>query len=389
LFTHNFYTRFLLQSFFIFIFCLTSAASLLAQVEDDRVLYIVDSFPVIDDPEEWNKILPEDIADARELKDADSLKLLGLADLGKIIYVFTKEYRKRPDSLKRVPCLKQMYTKNGSWFLNGMAYSGKYIDYYNNGRLQNVGTLLNGKLDGELKIYYQNGNIKSVGYYKDGLPDGSMVINYRNGSLLERREYLAGRITNPIKMQFHAKNSTRFDTVFTYYSSGNVKRIALIYNGKAVVVDKTDKINYLSLQFDQSINKRDFIEANKIWLKLNKLDNGNADTYFKIGLLCFLEYRFANAITEFGKALEIEPLLKEALVYRALTRIKIRQFADAKVSTREEMLFLMGSNKVVPIPPIEKAMICDDLRKAEVLEISETPMMNLISTGINNYCKDR
>ncbi|MEO7769245.1 MAG: hypothetical protein ABIS01_17565, partial [Ferruginibacter sp.] len=114
-----------------------------AQAKNSQVLFVIDSIPLFNDPEEWNPILPEDISDVTVLKNKDSLKILGFQEFSGVTYVFTKEYRNRPDSIKRIPCLKQMVMKNDGWNLHGIPYTGKYIDYYNNGKIQDEGRLFN------------------------------------------------------------------------------------------------------------------------------------------------------------------------------------------------------------------------------------------------------
>jgi tetratricopeptide (TPR) repeat protein len=383
------------RNIILLIIALILSKASIEQTQTTQTLFILDSVPVIDDPEPWNPIVPADIADMRVIKNADSLKLLGFEELASVTYVFTKEYRKRPDSVKRIASLRQMQMKDGRWNLNDVVYSGKYIDYYNSGRIQDEGTLFNGKLNGELKVYYLNGNLKSLDNYKDGIPNGSKILYYKNGAMMQKAEYTEGRNTGrwetyflngQLQTQMHPKKGNRFDSVFTYYSTGKVKRIALIYNGAPVVNNKIDKLNYLDFEFNQSLNKGDLMGANKVWAKLYDLDSTNADTYFKLGIILYREYRFDKAITEFGKALEVEPLLKEALLHRALSRIKKYQFAHEQDLTREKMAAIFSSDEVVPIPADEQEKICNDLREADILEFYETPFRKIISTEMMNYC---
>ncbi len=163
------------------------------QAPANKMLFIIDSIPLLHDPEKWNQIMPEDIADMNVVKNRDSLKLLGWKDLDGITYVFTKEYRNRPDSLKKIPGLKQMEMKNSAWHFHGVPYTGKYIDYYNNGKKQNEGMLLNGRLNGALIIYFRNGNTKLTGYYKQGLEHGRRNEYYKNGALMQSRNFLVGK----------------------------------------------------------------------------------------------------------------------------------------------------------------------------------------------------
>ena len=127
-----------------------------------KMLFVIDSIPLIHDPEEWNQLMPEDIAEISVLSNKDSLNRVGWGELDGITYIFTKAYRERPDSLKRIPSLKQMVMQNGAWHLDGRAYTGPYIDYLYNGRIQDEGNLRDGKLNGQLTVYYINGAIKSV-----------------------------------------------------------------------------------------------------------------------------------------------------------------------------------------------------------------------------------
>ncbi len=72
-----------------------------------KIVYIVDSIPVIDDPEEGNEIIETDIAELTVIKNKDSLKLLGFDKFDGAIYIFTKEYRKRSDDIQLIPSSKQ------------------------------------------------------------------------------------------------------------------------------------------------------------------------------------------------------------------------------------------------------------------------------------------
>ena len=173
---------------------LSISATSFGQIPNEKILFVIDSIPILTDPEEWNPIDPIDIADITVIKNKDSLKLLRPEQLDGIVYIFTKAYRNRPDSIKRIPSLKQMVVKNEIWNLNGIPYSGKYIDYYNSGKIQNKGTLLNGKLNGELTVYFKNGNKKFISNYKDGILHGVWNDYYPNGVLLSSRKYADGKI---------------------------------------------------------------------------------------------------------------------------------------------------------------------------------------------------
>lgn len=100
----------------------------------EKIVYIVDSIPVIEDPEEGNEILENDIADITVVENKDTLHILGYNKFDKAIFIFTKEYRKINEEFKKIPSSKQMEVKNGVWYFKGIPYSGKFIDYYYSGR---------------------------------------------------------------------------------------------------------------------------------------------------------------------------------------------------------------------------------------------------------------
>src|SRR3569833_2734898 len=90
---------------------LMTALSSFAQGTGERMLFVIDSIPLYTDPEPWNPITKADIADLNVVRNRDSIKALGWEDVDAISFIFTKSYRNRPDSLKRIPSLRQMEQK--------------------------------------------------------------------------------------------------------------------------------------------------------------------------------------------------------------------------------------------------------------------------------------
>lgn len=378
--------------------CLLSCATAVAQPPNQKMLFVIDSVPLLTDPEEWNQVLEEDIADFAVLRNRDSLKLLGWEQLDGITYIFTKEYRKRPDSIKRIPGLKQMKMLDGAWNLHGSPYSGKYIDYYNSGRIQNEGTLVNGKLDGELIVYFKNGSKKSVSNYKDGVLHGAWNNYYTNGAFMQSREYADGKlktwgivyfINGQIESEVKPKRETPYDTAFTYYSTGKVKQMRLIRNKVVVPDKKADDVNYYTTKFYQSINAGDIKEANKSFFRIWRIDSTSSDSHFKEGLLMMKEFRFAEAIAEFDRALSTEPLMREALVHRALARIKKHKYPAAKALPKDYKEGLLTLNDIISIADSEKEKICKDLQQAKYVDSGEYYVMKIMPSVILNYCGEK
>jgi len=377
---------------------LSILATSFGQISNEKILFVIDSIPILDDPEEWNPIDPKDIADITVIKNKDSLKRLRPEQLDGIVYVFTKAYRNRPDSVKRIPSLKQMVVKNEIWYLNDIPYNGTYVDYYNSGKIQNKGTLVNGKLNGELTVYFKNGNKKSVFNYKDGILHGIWSEYYPNGVLMNSRIYTDGKIikddgyyfvNGQIQSEIKPKKSTQYDTAFSYYSTGQVKQMKLVKKQPSVQDKKTNDFNAAVTYFFQSINEGKLKDANKYFYSIWKVDSTSSDTRFKEGLLLMKEFRFDAAIEAFDKALKLEPLMRESLVHRAIARIKKYKYSNTKLlpgKNKETPLIL---EDIISIPQDEQTKICNDLRQAVYVDFSEFYVPKMVPPAILNYCQSK
>jgi antitoxin component YwqK of YwqJK toxin-antitoxin module len=365
---------------------------------NEKILYIIDSIPLFNDPEEWNPIAKEEIADIIVIKNKDSLKRLRPEQLDGIVYIFTKAYRNRPDSLKKIPSLKQMVMKNEVWNLNGIPYSGKYIDYYNSGKIQNEATLLNGKLDGELIVYFKNGNRKLVSNYKEGILHGVWNEYYPNGILMNSRKYAYAKVighgtyyfvTGQIMNEIKPKKRTLYDTSFSYYSTGKVKEMKLIKNGKPVLDKRINDFNANTTYFFLSINTGKLNDANKYFYSIWKVDSTSSDTHFKKGLLLMKEFRFDAAIEAFDEALRLEPLMRESLVHRAVARIKKYKYPNAKPLSKDNKEIPLTLEDIISIPGDEQTKICMDLRQAVYVDFSEFYVPKIVPFSILNYCQNK
>lgn len=370
-------------------FCIVSSAQ-----TSNKTLFIIDSIPLINDPEEWNPILSEDIADLHILRK-DSLALFGWDKFDNVIYVFTKEYRNRPDSIKIIPSLKQMILRNGDWYFHNDLYTGKYIDYYNNGKILGEGNLLNGKSEGELIVYFKNGNKKSIGYYKDGVLHGKLKEYYKNRALMQEREYVNGKqkgtaktyfINGQAEYELRSKKESRYDTSVAYYSTGKIKKMKIIKPGELGPSKEEQDLGYYNTHFYQAINEGDIKKANKNFYQIWLRDSASSDTYFREGLLMETEFRFDEAIASYNQALELEPLMREALAHRALARIKKYKYPQAKTMAKNVKQLPLGIEDIMLVPYEEQLKICNDLRLAEYVDYSEFFVMKMIPKVILNYC---
>jgi len=368
-----------------------------AQAPGNKMLFVIDSIPLLNDPESWNQLTDEDIAEIFVVRSKDSLKFLGWEQLDGVTYIFTKAYRSRSDSIKRIPSLKQMTAKNGTWYLHGLIYSGKYIDYYNSGKIQNEGTLVNGRLNGQLIVYFKNGNKKSVSNYKDGVIDGEEIDYYKNGMLMSARRYKDGKmetyktyfINGQPTYERKPKNKTHYDTAIAYYSTGHEKFVKYINPGEVQPSKKEQDLNYYTTMFYQNLNVGNIKEANKNFYKLWLIDSTSIETYFKEGFLLTRESRFDDAIAEFDKALTLEPLMREALVYRAIARIKKHKVSAMKVFPKDSKDIPMLVEDLFTITDSELTKICQDLQLADDIDESDLYVKSLVPEAMVNFCRKK
>ncbi len=363
-----------------------------AQTSNEKIIYVVDSIPVIDDPEDGNEILPNEITDITVIANKDTLNLLGYGKFDKAIFVFTKEYRVRPDSLKQIPSSKQMEKKNGVFLFRSNLYSGQFIDYFYSGRKQGEGKFLNGKLNGHHKMYYQNGKLAIERDYKDGIENGFENEYYEDGSLKQKGEFVNGKEdgvwesyypNGQVKLRSKYKSGEVFDTATKYYSTGKIKEIVFIINGKVISDPSLVKINQLMTKSNESNKEGDTKAAIKYCSKVIELDSTYAAAYFSRGTIKLNEFQFDEAIADFDKALKFEPLMEFALANRAFARIRKYQFANSRTISKNSQVTVLASKDQVPIPADEKDQICNDLQKAVFLGDKS----KMITEAISNYCQ--
>ena len=364
----------------------------LGQTSTDKIMFVVDSIPVIDDPEEGNEILQTDVADITVIKNKDTLKLLGYEQFDGITFLFTKEYRNRSESIKQVPSSKQMEKKNGAFHFRSNLYSGQFLDYYYNGRKQGEGTFLNGKLNGHRKLYYQNGKLAVERVYQDGIENGFEQEYYEDGSLKQKGEFVNGKEegiwesfypNGQVKLRSKYKAGEVFDTATKYYSTGKIKEIVFIKNGKVIPDPGLVKINQLMNKSNERNQEGDTKGAIKYCSKVIELDSTYAAAYFSRGTIKLNEFQFDESLADFDKALKFEPLMEFALANRAFARIRKYQFASSRTLSKNSEVTVSASKDRVPIPEAEQEKICNDLQKAVFLG-NKTKM---ITEALSNYCQ--
>ena len=346
-----------------------------SQNQNENVLYIVDSIPIIEEPEEGFGTLTENEIDRVEvLKNREAIEKTGYKDLDGIIYVFTKEYVKRPDSIKAIPTTKLMTKKNGTWYLNNSSkpYSGIFIDYYLTGKKQGEGTLLNGKLKGKRLMYHMNGNVSDEIEYDNGLSNGTEKRFNKAGTLIQKGEFKNGKEIGIWEM-YHPNGQLKQRTNFvngkmdgesiSYYSTGEVKGKNVYKNG-VYQKDKTnDKLFKLYNESQDLYKQVNYKGAIKKLDKALELEPNWADAYFARATMKLNDFQFDEAVTDFNKTLEIEPYFTNAYSNRAFAILRKYELGNGRTLSKSKDVQIIAS-KESEIPESELTKICSDLKKA-------------------------
>ena len=367
----------------------------LCQDSNEKILFVVDSIPVINEPENGFGTLTEKEIDRVDIMvDKNFITSNGYKNVDKIMYVFTKEYVQRPDSIKKIPTTNLMIKKSGTWYLKNSPnpYSGPFIDYYLNGKIQGQGILNNGKLKGKRLLYHLNGNISDQMEYENGLSNGLEKRYYEDGTLKQE-----GIIKNEKKIgiwkAFHPngqlKNLTPFNEAgkingksISYYSTGKIKSSYEYENGTYLKDKILDKIYKLYNEGQEYYKAGNFKSAIKRYTKCIELDEFSADAYFARGTARLNEFEYESANEDFDKTLEIEPYFTNAYANRAFVTIRKYEFANSREIKGIKGVKIMSSKKAV-IPEKEKAMVCEDLKKA----VSLGDNSRMVLEALKNNCE--
>ncbi len=375
---------------FAFVFFLSSIHSF-GQNTKENIIYIIDSIPVIEDPEEGNEISNTDISDLNVIKNKDTLNLLGYGKFDGAIFIFTKQYRERPDDIKQIPSSKQMERKSGVWHFRGKPYSGKFIDYYYNGSKQGEGTFQNGKAEGHRTMYHQNGQMAVERNYINGIENGLEQEYYEDGTLKQKGTFVNGKEEGIWEMYFpngQVKQRSTFingnmeGETTVYYSTGKILAVETTKNGKTIADKRIEKIEQILSKGHASNKEGDYKKAIKYYTKAIELDSTYAEAYFARGTSKLNDFQFDDAILDFDNALKYEPYFDKTLANRAFARIRKYQLGNSRKLSETNGVTIMASKDNPGIPENELTIICSDLKQAIFLGDKGKMIMD----AYNEFC---
>lgn len=338
------------------------------QETNEKVLYLIDSIPIFEDISEVDGTLSADIIESISVvTNKDEFGYYKIFEFNKLIFIFTKEYAKRPDEIKRIPSFKKMYEQEGKWCLVGspLPYSGPVIDYYYTGIKKQDLFLKDGIKEGPSNTYYKDGKLKNSLSYLNGKENGESVYYFSNGQIQQKGYY---------------KNGKEEGIWQEWYSTGRLKREIIYKAGKLKPTKEDLKVYSLVKKGIDSFFKKNFEEAVTYYNEALKIRPNNSDLYYYRGQAHFFNHSFENALVDFDKAIDIEPLYTEAYGLRAFTRIRKYELKD---DMSESEISIFKQTGLAIIPPIEKEKVCFDLKKA--IELGED--MEVIVDAHKAYCQ--
>lgn len=375
----------------VILLCILGFCLVQAQEVEQKVVYIVDSIPIINDPDEGNEIMQEDVADLTVLENPDSLKALGYPDYDKVILLFTKAYRSRPDSLRKIPTTAKMEQRAGVWMMNGKPYSGRFIDYYYSGRKQGEGYLQDGVVQGRRLMFHQNGNISNERYYNKAVREGKDKVYYQDGTLKQQGEFVNGKENGIWEMYYpngklkvrNMLNQGVSEEETSYYSNGKLRNHFIMKNGKLKIDDALSKLASYINKGNLNHQKGKYKQAIENYTEAIVLDSNYAESYFARGTSKLYNLDFEGAIADFDKTLELEPYMGEALANRAFTRIRRHQIGNGRIIGQNKEVTITASKESDDIGDDELKEVCADLTDAWALGARS----EMTKDAIARYCK--
>lgn len=355
------------------IFFLSFSLNAFAQAAGERILYVVDSVPIIDEPKEgFGSLRQEAIHEVQVINTKSLIEQRGFSDIDKLIFITTKEYFNRSEELKRIPTVRLMEQKdNGRWYLKNTSkpYTGPFIDYFLDGKKQGEGRLKDGLAYGLRTVYYPNGNKSFYRTYTDsGIAEGTAAAFFSNGQIKNKGLFKRGKEDG---------------TWQEWYSTGKLKRETEFKDGKATPTKEEEAFYSLLGKASKLYKDGNIAGAIKHLDKAIVLNPQYSDAYFERGTMKLNDFRFDEALADFDKALELEPLSTKVFTNRAFTRLRKHQLKNSRTLSKTNGVTVLASKDKVEIPEEELKKICADLSKG--YELGDRNEMVL--EAMKDYCK--
>jgi antitoxin component YwqK of YwqJK toxin-antitoxin module len=342
------------------------------QEKKEKILYVVDSIPIFHEITEEEGNMSEKTVDHIEVVTTKSkFGEYQIYDFDKLIFVFTKEYSKRPEDIKKIPSfVNKLYKREDKWCLKGYStpYTGRYIDYYLSGIKKEEGFINDGTDDGQRAYYYKDGTIRLYQNYSKGILNGEKAKYFPNGKLQYKGIF---------------KNGKEEGIWTEWYSTGVVKWVTEYKSGKKHQTKDIVNTNSFFEKGLEAFEKGNYTIAVNYYNKAIQLYPNFSDAYFHRSRAYLYDLKFDEALVDCDKSIEIEPLNKDAYSQRAFIRIRKYEFKDSRTLSKNNEITVYATKQNIEISTDEKVKICCDLKRG--YELGDTKQM--IIDAIKKYCE--
>ena len=386
--------------FMVFCFLAVYVQNGYGQVGEDESYFIVlDSVPLMEDPPEEFRTLNPDLLDRVDIvRDQSIIKSYDLGQFDAILFIFTKAYVQRPPEIKAIPTTQRMRKIQGTWYLvnSSEPYSGKFIDYYPDGKKEGEGVLMNGRLEGLRTTWYHNGNKKFEIEYVKGFPDGMEIQYYENGQI-QHKGIIRNNVEDGLWTQWFENGEKKHETTFlkgkphgedrSYWPNGKLRSLVNYDNGTLVdwyivwrsngnkrwewPIEKGEVVYSKEFKKYRKLGKEgntffqtgDYDAAIKKYTKALEMVTDDVDMLMSRGTAYMYKYNFDPAIKDFDEAISIEPFHFQAIANRAATMIWKFEVGDSEPFSKDSGI-VVTKGKKGDMPESLREEICSELKRA-------------------------
>ncbi|WP_299338393.1 hypothetical protein [uncultured Psychroserpens sp.] len=321
----------------------------------NKTFYVIDNIPINKyHSDQRIELKPSEISTINYEVDKKLINALGYKSYDTLAYIITKAHSNRSSQIKNIPTKRQMVLENFYWKLNGQNYTGKYIDYYINGSIQEIGQMINGKVNGKVTYFFYQGKKRAIKQFKNGKLDGEQLNFYLNGTVSNRKYYVNNKLNGQntlyfpngiVKKEYLSNGEKLQGKVKEYYSTGQLKQIKNTINLGLGYEIKDFNIFFEGHDFRRYVldTTKEFPDKDKLKKFLKKFDkritkNPEIDTYYLArGIIKSLLNDTDEAIKEFKKALELEPMHLSANYYLAVVLMKKYKEEDIALIPKKDL----------------------------------------------------
>ncbi|NML23973.1 hypothetical protein HHL16_24035 [Pseudoflavitalea sp. G-6-1-2] len=309
----------MLFRFLLFIFLLGNTIISSAQVANisasSRVLYVVDSLPVTD--HFFNsEFIPSEVASMHVLQAPAIKTYPTYRKYDSVVFLFSRSYMQRPDSLKHIPALQQLNHIGGRYYRNGQPYTGKAASFFMDGTLRHSGYITDGLMTGE-HIFGQWGGTTSFTTYTYDKHN-----NMQNVSVDSAGRMLGRMRKEDNELMLWEKYFPNGQVMFRTEKKGN-KKIHTSYTSSGLMTDSTvyDLRKKKSPYVAPALEAYRSLIRNKEFQKALETYPGLPETWWRMALSETEKLNFSTALVYLDSSIKLEPLDPILFMMRAETRL--------------------------------------------------------------------